>query len=115
VTAGPAFGHINASYREFENEVGTLEFQAADSSVHWGIAAGAGVEYAFTPSWIFRAEYLYLDFSTKNFPVVTLPNCDEECGGNFRFSSTATAHIGRIGLSYKFGWGKEPTPVIARY
>ncbi len=105
VTGGPAYGHIKASLAQLAcsncSNPGSVEFLASDSSNHWGVAVGAGVEYALTENWILRGEYMHLDFSAKNFLFAsgTLPINPLSTG--FRASSTATAEIARVGVSYK--------------
>jgi outer membrane immunogenic protein len=103
VTGGAAYARIKSSFTETENSDGSvfLESFASDDSTHWGIAAGAGVEYMAGTNWVFRAEYLYLDFLKKNFEIIRLGL--EEGPSGFRLGKSADMHIARIGLSYKFG------------
>jgi outer membrane immunogenic protein len=66
-----------------------------------GYTVGAGVDYAFTPNWIGRLEYRYVDLGRSNGPV--------------GFGSVKTSSNEVIaGLIYKFG---APTyaPVLAKY
>ncbi|WJR79317.1 outer membrane protein [Bradyrhizobium sp. NP1] len=103
VTAGPAWGHVDASLTDFNcpacRPPGQVFAAASDSSYRIGIAAGAGVEYALTQNWILRGEYLHLDFSNKDAqfiePTALQPNT------SFRARSSATADLARIGVSYK--------------
>jgi outer membrane immunogenic protein len=101
VTGGAAYARIKSSYEERDGPAGgpVLEAFASDDSTHWGIAVGAGVEYMAGTNWVFRAEYLYLDFLKKNFEIFEPVN--DPTG--FRLGKSADMHIGRIGLSYKFG------------
>jgi outer membrane immunogenic protein len=111
VTAGPAWGHIDASLTEsncvdpscsrFGRVPGQLLAAASDSSYHIGIAVGAGVEYALTQNWILRGEYLHLDFSNSDATFSTVPNLSGDPNARFRARSTATADLARIGVSYK--------------
>jgi outer membrane immunogenic protein len=106
VTAGPGWGHINASLSDFScpgcASPGALNASASDNSFHIGIAAGAGVEYALTANWILRGEYLHLDFGSKDTLFKTPTGSATIFGGGpFRASSTATADIARLGVSYK--------------
>ena len=59
--------------------------------------AGAGTESAVTPNVIFRLEFLYLQLlnNTQN-SATTTPATSSEKVYNI---------VGRVGLSYKFGWG----------
>ena len=102
LTAGPAWGHVNASVAvncPLCGSSGMPLALASDSSFHVGLAVGGGVEYALTQNWLLRAEYMHLDFSNKDAVFqdvfVGLPFV------GFRASSTATADIARIGVSYK--------------
>jgi outer membrane immunogenic protein len=102
LTAGPAWGHVKASAAVNCPPCGSSGMPlalASDSSFHIGLAVGSGVEYALTQNWILRAEYMHLDFSNKDTVFedvfVGLPFV------GFRVSSTATADIARIGVSYK--------------
>ena len=58
-----------------------------------GYTVGGGVEYAFTPNWSVKAEYLYVDLRQNN-------------NNNFFFVNNNVRndfHIARVGLNYKFG------------
>ncbi|MCP4070404.1 MAG: porin family protein [Hyphomicrobiales bacterium] len=61
-----------------------------------GIAAGAGVEHAFTDNLSLKLEYMYVGLPTNTVKNSGLPGFD---GANFRSS----AHMIRVGLNYKFG------------
>jgi opacity protein-like surface antigen len=91
-----------------------VEFFAADKSIHFGIAAGVGFEYMWTPNWIIGAEFLYVDLLTKSSNIVctgaALAPGGDGCGGvfsppftAFRYGFGATAETARVRLSYKFG------------
>jgi outer membrane immunogenic protein len=111
VTAGAAYARIKSSYQEVDGPAGggNLESFAEDNSTHWGIAAGAGVEYMPASNWVIRAEYLYLDFVKKNFEIFDAEPVVTPSG--FRLGKSANAHIARVGLAYKFDYG----PVAAKY
>jgi outer membrane immunogenic protein len=109
VTAGAAYARIKSSYRETDSGTGVIESFADDDSTHWGIAVGAGVEYMPLSNWIFRAEYLYLDFVKKNFDIID--GVPPITATGFRLGKSADAHIARVGLAYKFGYA----PVVAKY
>ena len=102
VTAGPAWGHIDASLAELgcpNCDAGAPRAIASDGSFHIGIALGAGVEYALTQNWILRGEYMHLDVSTTD-TVFKHASTGIPFDG-VRARSTATADLARLGISYK--------------
>jgi len=62
------------------------------SSTQVGWTAGAGVEYAFTPNWTAKVEYLYVDLGNLS--------CNLNCASGT--SVTLTENIVRAGINYKF-------------
>jgi opacity protein-like surface antigen len=81
-TGGAALGNIDAT-------TGPLTTSASNA----GWTVGAGLEFAFTPSWSAKAEYLYVNLGKFN--------CGFNCGGltdNVSFS----ANIVRGGINYRF-------------
>lgn len=98
-TAGYAYGdqrHVNTDL-----VVGVDSFTSGTS----GWTAGAGVEYAFTPNWIGKAEYRYYDFNRYRRSGTPLtPN------GLAPYSVASQYQTVTVGVSYKFGG-----PVVARY
>jgi outer membrane immunogenic protein len=100
LTAGVAFSHINyvESYSDGATPPGVGTAAASKSAVGW--VAGAGWEYAMTDHWIFRAEYLFADFSKVN-AVGTI----SDTGGGvntLRGSSDLIIQALRAGVNYKF-------------
>ncbi|WP_041357606.1 carbohydrate porin [Nitrobacter hamburgensis] len=65
--------------------------KALDMRLGW--AAGAGLEYAFTPSWSARLEYLYYRFDKTN---VQFPSAAQ-------YAATMDMHSIRVGLNRKLG------------
>lgn len=72
------------------------------SRVHTGYAAGAGVEYAFSPNWSAKVEYLYLDFGRQDY--------DFALAGPVRYQTDM--HTVKFGINYRFNWGG---PIAAAY
>jgi outer membrane immunogenic protein len=119
-TAGIAIGDVrsdtNVTFATFPaNQVynGAVHI-GSGSSWQVGWTAGAGGEYALSPQWSIKAEYLYVDLGTFSYfsplvaavaPAVVGP------GYAWRTSVTERDHIVRIGVNYKFG----ATPVVAKY
>ncbi len=85
-TAGAAFGDIQAA-------AGVLPFV---SSTQAGWTAGLGVEYAITPSWSAKVEYLFVDLGN----VACGP---ANCGGTTTTVSL-NENVIRGGFNYRFGW-----------
>jgi outer membrane immunogenic protein len=69
----------------------------------WGYAAGAGIEYGFTPNWSAKIEYMHYGFGTVTAPTLTL-------------SSSNTTALGlnidtvKVGVNYRWGG-----PIVANY
>lgn len=71
------------------------------SSTRAGYALGAGVEYAFTPNWTAKVEYMYYGFGDRRNVVVA--------GDRVR----TDIHTVKLGINYLFSTG--PSAVVARY
>jgi outer membrane immunogenic protein len=69
---------------------------ATADDTRWGWTVGAGIEYAFAPSWSAKVEYDYMDFgkqgATFSGPFV-LP---------FNFDIDQHIHVVKAGINYKF-------------
>ncbi len=85
-TGGAAFGDLQAA-------AGVLPF---NSTTQIGWTAGGGVEFAFTPNWTAKVEYLYVDLGTQSCPV---GSCSKS--GN-PTSVSLTENVVRAGINYKF-------------
>jgi opacity protein-like surface antigen len=72
------------------------------SASPWGWAAGAGVEFAFTPWLSAFAEYDYLDFGTRGVGT------RDQFGNNATIATTENIHVVKGGLNYKLGQGFAP-------
>lgn len=59
---------------------------------------GIGIEYAMTPNWTVKAEYLY-EFVNARRVEFQSPD-----GTTFGFGTRTMYHIGRVGLNYRFDW-----------
>jgi outer membrane immunogenic protein len=112
MTAGFIYGTIETFY-----SVATPGFfsAGANTAIRSGVfphvgAAGCGFEYAITPNFTVKVEYLY-DFINAR-PVVFNP----APGSNIQFSTRTMYHIARVGLNYKFDWlSPLAAPVVAKY
>jgi outer membrane immunogenic protein len=79
-----------------------------------GWTVGAGIEWAFTPSWSAKIEYLYVDFGGVSYfdPPPPACGCANRAGGVF-----LNDNIVRLGVNWRFNldFGKAPAPVVAKY
>lgn len=76
-------------------------FNRADHS-RWGWLVGAGVEWAFAPSWSAKLEYNFMDFGRENVNFT----------GGFTTAIDQQVHVVKAGINYRFNWGG---PVMAAY
>lgn len=96
VKGGVAFAdndfHVRSSL------LGVPGASASETKVGWTV--GAGLEYAFAPSWSAKVEYNYVDLGTDRvtFTDGTLIDMDQ------------TAHLLKFGINYRFGWGAPLAP-----
>ena len=99
VTGGLATGDVR--YTATDGPIGTV----SQTKSRWGWTVGVGAEWALPdPRWSMKVEYLYVDFGNKNY-LTDLPA--------FTTNVKSNTNIVRIGLNYKFDWGKGP--VVAKY
>ena len=69
-----------------------------DDQTQVGWTAGAGVEYAFSPNWSTKLEWLYADYGNKTYALSVPTRVD------------LTDNTVKLGLNYRFG-----APVYSRY
>jgi outer membrane immunogenic protein len=69
-----------------------------DDQTQVGWTAGAGVEYAFSPNWSTKLEWLYADYGNKIYALSVPTRVD------------LTDNTVKLGLNYRFG-----APVYSRY
>ena len=118
-TGGLAYGHVgtSGSCSAAAWPFSCDQSQGSVSGTHIGWTAGAGVEYAITHNLTFKAEYLYTDLGTVNFPNyyldATFGGPAYSAGDDMRTKTTFSTV--RVGLNYKFDMFAPPAPVIAKY
>jgi outer membrane immunogenic protein len=84
LTGGVAFGNVQAN----------VPGVGSASSTRTGWTVGAGVEYALSPNWSLKTEYLYVDLGKFD--------CGVACGGPTPTNVDYKAHIVRTGVNYRF-------------
>ncbi len=88
-TGGLAVGHLS-------NTLSTNFFAGQTvSNTHVGWTAGGGAEVALGQHWSLKAEYLYLDLGSRDY-TYGAPLTPQT------HTMDVTAHLGRIGLNYRF-------------
>jgi len=108
--AGPAlfYGTGGAAYANsyysalLPGGVPTAGTPGVFSTDRWGYAAGAGIEYGFTPNWSAKLEYMHYGFNT----VTTAPFVLGASPAALRLNIDTL----KVGINYRFGG-----PIVARY
>ena len=83
---------------------GILNLGRSTTQTTW--AAGGGLEYAFTPNWSIKGEYLYL--ATRE--TVTSTGITNTGFTNTNVHTDPGIHTAKVGINYRFGG-----PVVAKY
>lgn len=104
-TGGVAFAGTKTSDFAFFAFDGTTN-AASSSTTRTGWTAGAGAEWAFSPNWSAKVEYLYVDLGSVNYTSVNTLTATATINHDHRF----TENLVRVGVNYRFGG-----PVVAKY
>jgi outer membrane immunogenic protein len=94
IKGGLAIARIRHTGMEVAGDFGDNAYDV--SKTRTGGTAGGGVEYAVSPNWSWKVEYLYMDFGKKTVvtsdPAVAVENRDHihtvKLGVNYHFSAT---------------------------
>lgn len=105
-TGGFAYGGVEDSAELRATVAPPPDFFGRRSQTLTGYTVGGGLEYAFSPNWSLKAEYLYVDLG--NTSVVLTDPASPASSATYSFDHRY--HVGRIGINYKFG-----APVVASY
>jgi outer membrane immunogenic protein len=111
VTGGLAYGDVKSSTAVSFTST-TDAYIGSFSDTHVGWTVGGGAEWAFSPNWSAKLEYLYIDLGSVSYTNV----CVTAVCGLFvpppAYQTDLRLHenIVRFGINYRFGG-----PVIARY
>ena len=82
----------------------------ASSQTRGGWTIGGGIEYAIAPNWSVFAEFDHYDFGTKRVLSFTASG-----GGFLNLDAKQRIEAVKLGVNYRFGWGKGKAPVVAKY
>lgn len=101
-TGGLAYGGNGGggSVTYYPTSGGPYAYSSSGHNSDIGYVVGGGLEYAFTPHWTARAEYLYVDRGNKN--VTYLAPTGAPLGSSFVVNNRNRDNIVRVGLNYKF-------------
>jgi outer membrane immunogenic protein len=98
-------GYANSAYNALPPGVAPFVFTGNYNTDRWGYAAGAGIEYGFTPNWSAKLEYMHYGFGTVTAPMGTLSAANVT---NLRLDIDTV----KVGINYRFNWS---SPVVAKY
>lgn len=102
VTGGLAYGGSagGGSVTYYPSSGGPYAYTSSGNNSNVGYAVGGGVEYAFTPNWTARVEYLYVNRGNKTLTYAAPVGAPS---GTYFVSSRKTAdNLLRVGVNYKF-------------
>lgn len=105
-TAGLGIG----SFRNRTYNAAPVALFGTYNTTRVGLAVGAGVEYAFTPNWTVKAEYMYYHFGSGT-QLAGPGSLDGVGGADVRIRNDV--HTLKLGVNYLFSTG--PGVVAARY
>jgi outer membrane immunogenic protein len=92
---------------------GLVAASFSDSVTTWTV--GGGIEWAFTPNWSVKAEYMFIALDDVN-QACGVATAGPGAGTNFCWDhDVGGIHTVKVGVNYRFGWGAAPGPVRARY
>ena len=91
--------------------VNGLTGSAEASNSHLGWTVGAGLEWALLDNWTAKVEYLYVKLGNENY----FSNVGNGNGNGLGYEADLDIHTIKFGMNYRFGYGKTPTPVVAKY
>jgi outer membrane immunogenic protein len=77
-----------------------------------GWTIGGGIEYAIAPNWSIFAEFNHYDFGTKKlFHAANSSNTTRSVD----IDTKQRIETVKVGVNYRFDWGKGKAPVVAKY
>jgi outer membrane immunogenic protein len=111
VAGGVSFSDINPKLNTLSIVDGP--YSISRNFVGWNI--GGGVDYAFTPNWIGRVEYIYDNYGSQNYAFGALPPVGGVLATGYADRSVSLeSSTVRGALIYKFG-APAAVPVVAKY
>jgi opacity protein-like surface antigen len=96
IILGNALIYAKGGFAFFTGDVSVSDphdYLYQNSGTFTGWTVGAGLEYALSPNWTLKAEYMYFDFDNSNF------SC---CVGVGRLDNSFTVNTVKVGFNYIF-------------
>jgi outer membrane immunogenic protein len=102
VTGGLAYGGNGGggSVTYYPSSGGPYAYTSSGNNSNVGYVVGGGLEYAFTPNWTARIEYLFVDRGNKS--TTYLAPTGAPSGSYFVTNNRNQDNLVRVGLNYKF-------------
>ena len=104
LTGGLAFGHTEATMTGSNRNCPLRVYcvNGSSSGIATGGVVGAGLEYAISPQWSLKAEYLAMKLGSRSFNLAEQPFGGNADGG-YSVSTDFKLQTVRAGLTYRFG------------
>ncbi|MBS0529365.1 MAG: porin family protein [Proteobacteria bacterium] len=102
-TGGAGYANVHNTALSLAAGVPAVGATGAFNSDRWGYAAGAGIEWGFSPNWSAKVEYMHYGLGSETAPAGTL---------NPALNVTSRVDIDTVKVGVNYRWGG---PVIARY
>jgi len=114
----PVLWYVTGGWAWARNELTTQAIDTVglpavtDTQTHSGWTVGTGLEVALGSNWSMKGEYLYMDLGSKSYATALITD-DGTLPGTNTTDVNLKIHTVRVGLNYRFDFGKSP--VVARY
>jgi outer membrane immunogenic protein len=100
VTGGLAYANFDRSFTFFQDgPPATGVFSSDKTKIGW--TAGVGTEWAWTPNWSVKSEFLYMRFKEDGLTVAGNGTFGA-AGQSYRLDSQDSMWVTRAGLNYRF-------------
>ncbi len=108
-TGGVAYGGVQDTFSQglwdnYHQAWRNLSFNKNETDV--GYVLGGGVEYAWSPAWSLKAEYMYMDLGARDFHNFADQICNIDLSSSIKGSSAY--EFARIGINYHWAPAYEP-------
>lgn len=101
VTGGAAAIHTRTIYSHVHADNST-NYSASVDEWTWGWVAGFGSEWAFSPNWSLRSEFLYIGTADREYNRIAT-GIGAPVPPNAVFNQHDNIAVARVGLNYRFG------------